>query len=91
MDWITVTVVLVVIAIAVVLVFTANPAAIVADLVAIVVKAMLPNVLKAVAPKDLTPEQKDRLAEGKDPYNIPKFDHEQWLRMEDLKKKAGWK
>ena len=70
--------------------FATRSPSFVAGLAEIALKLALPKVLKAVAPKNLTPEQKDRLSEGKDPYNIPKFDHEKWLQLEALKKKSGW-
>lgn len=90
MDWLSIAVVVtVLLGLGVGLFFAAQSPKFIAGLAEIALKLALPSILKGVAPKDLTPEQKDRLAEGKDPYNISKFDHEKWLQLEELKKKPG--
>jgi hypothetical protein len=92
MNWLSIAVITtVLIGLGAGLFFAARSPSFVAGLAAIAIKLALPPILKAIAPKDLTSEQKDRIAEGKDPFNISKFDHEKWLQLEELKKKAGWK
>ncbi len=73
LEWLILAALLVAMAITVPLVLTAiSPGAIAADLAGMalqaVLKHLLPSVITAFAPKDFTPEQREKIRQGEDPF-----------------------
>ena len=74
LEWLCLVALLVALAITVPLVLTAtSPSAIAADLAVMALKAvlkhLLPSVIAAFAPKDFTPEQREKIRRGEDPFD----------------------